>query len=342
MKNPDRHSQTGFPPMALSHLQNASERDWTALLEAARELENPCRCCPRQCGVNRARGERGFCGAATPARVTKAFITYGEEEFLNPAYMLYFSHCNLRCAYCSQAHAIQPDFAGGEPCRPAAVAADIDAAFAHGDITSLQILGGEPGCSLSAAIAVLAELKSAVPIVWNSNLCLTETALELVDACVDFHVADLKFGDQAECAETLCGFPSYWPTVTRNLRKITPERLLIRHLPLGGHIDCCTRKVVDFIRREMPRVPVSFHTLIPDPASRTRSLTGQEQRALDDMVKTAGLRRLYATLCDSPATGRRQSFVSEIVIRKDGAVLAQDLSEPVRNLLSNFNLRPPA
>jgi len=310
--------------------------DWPALLATARELENPCNCCCRHCGARRHEGERGYCGATSSARVTKAFVTYGEEAFLNPASMLYFAHCDLRCAYCSNADAIRDDFTGGAPADPTVLAAAIDDAFRAGKITSLQILGGEPTCSLSSALAVIAGLRSAVPVVWNSNFCFTPAALALLDRVVDFYVADLKFGND-RCARELCDLDHYWPTVTANLRRVDPARLLVRHLPLGGHGDCCCKPVIDFLRRELPRVPVSFHQLIPDAAGRTRCLRDDEWHRLDQLVAQAGLKRLYADFCLRDDESAAHAFVSEIVIRKDGSVMVQDLSAPLRNLLRTLH-----
>lgn len=329
-----------FPAAAQPFLRQRADRpgadEWPALLAAARELENPCHCCCRHCGARRHEGERGYCGATTAARVTKAFVTYGEEAFLNPAFMLYFAHCNLRCAYCSNADAIRDDFTGGTPADAAALAKTVDDAFHAGKITSLQILGGEPSCSLANALAVIAHIRSAVPVVWNSNFCFTPTALALLTRVVDFHVADLKFGND-RCAHDLCGLDHYWPTVTANLRRVDPARLLLRHLPLGGHGDCCSKAVIDFMQRELPQVPVSFHQLVPDAAGRCRCLSDDEWRRLDQLVAQAGLQRFHADFCLRDDDSAAHSFVSEIVIRKDGSVMVQDLSAPLSKILRTLH-----
>lgn len=323
-------------PILTPNGKRPNPPDWPALLAAARALEAPCRCCCRQCGARRDHGERGFCGAGSDARVSKFFITYGEEAFLNPAQMLYFCHCNLRCAYCSNAESCEPDFHGGQPANPAALAAAIDTAYDSGHITALQIVGGEPSCSLSGAMAVLSRLKSPVPKVWNSNFCFTPEVFELLEQVIDFYVADLKFGD-GRCAKDLCGLDQYWSTVTGNLRRVDPDRLLVRHLPLGGHGDCCTQRVISVMQHELPGVPISFHQLLPDPAGITHCLSPDEWLALDRLAQQAGLNRRYADFCLQEDNLANQSFVSEIIIRKDGTVLAQDLSAPVRNLLRGLH-----
>ena len=58
---------------------------------------NPCRLCPRQCGV--PRGE-GYCGAADGLEVASVCVHRGEEPPLNPIVNIFFAHCNLQCIYC--------------------------------------------------------------------------------------------------------------------------------------------------------------------------------------------------------------------------------------------------
>ena len=65
-----------------------------------------CRLCPRECGVNRAVGETGFCGCPDTALVAKTMRHMWEEPVLagsGGSGALFFGGCTLGCKYCQNA-----------------------------------------------------------------------------------------------------------------------------------------------------------------------------------------------------------------------------------------------
>src|SRR5512146_3523314 len=92
----------------------------------AESLLCSCCLCERRCGVDRTRGEVGACGVGAASTAYLEDVLWGEEEFLTPSYALFFSGCNLRCAFCyAEAHNLAP--AAGRPVEPAEVAARVRA-----------------------------------------------------------------------------------------------------------------------------------------------------------------------------------------------------------------------
>jgi putative pyruvate formate lyase activating enzyme len=65
------------------------------------------------------------------------------------------------------------------------------------------------------------------------------------------YVADFKFGND-HCAERIAGVERYLEVVQRNLL-IAADRggLIVRHLLLPGHFDCCYRPIVCWMRENM-------------------------------------------------------------------------------------------
>ncbi|MFC1946724.1 radical SAM protein [Chloroflexota bacterium] len=62
-----------------------------------------CDICPRNCGVNRLDGERGFCNSAYLPAVSSAIAHQGEEPVLSGTRgsgTIFFGNCNLRCVFC--------------------------------------------------------------------------------------------------------------------------------------------------------------------------------------------------------------------------------------------------
>jgi putative pyruvate formate lyase activating enzyme len=75
---------------------------------------------------------------------------------------------------------------------------------------------------------------------------------------VDIHVADFKFGNDA-CAERIAGVPRYMATVGRNLlRARVSAELIVRHLLLPGHFECCFLPVAGWLAEHLPSVPFSI------------------------------------------------------------------------------------
>ena len=67
------------------------------------ELFNKCNICPRECNVNRNKGEIGYCGASNKIKIGGYHLHMWEEPIItgkNGSGTIFFSYCNLRCIYC--------------------------------------------------------------------------------------------------------------------------------------------------------------------------------------------------------------------------------------------------
>ena len=215
-----------------------------------------CLLCEHRCGCDRTAGEGSRCGASDRARVFRHRVEYGEELELVPSHLFYLSGCNLRCVFCI----------GGsnatDPRRGRLLTADfLSRAVSwgrHQGARNIQWVGGEPTIHVPAILEVMARSGDLPPVVWKSNLYATDESLRLLEGIVDVYVADFKFGNDA-CAKRICGAEEYLKTVTRNLRIVAVQGdLIIRHLLLPGHFDCCYRPMVDWIAEEMPRAKLSI------------------------------------------------------------------------------------
>lgn len=219
----------------------------------ARRMLASCRLCAHDCKVDR-RERRGYCGTG-PARVASQFVHMGEEEMLVPSYTVFFAGCNLRCVFC-QNHDIstRPD-AGVEVPAPE-MAASIGKARARG-VRNINWVGGDPAPDLHYVLEVLAQAEASVAQVWNSNMYLSKEAMSLLDGTMDVHLTDLKFGND-DCALRLCGASEYMKVVTRNHMAAASQcEVIVRHLMLPGHLECCTVPVLDWLAENLPGAPVN-------------------------------------------------------------------------------------
>jgi len=224
----------------------------------ARQMVHRCELCEHRCGVDRVAGQRGFCGADTIARVWRYWVDYAEELPLVPSLLVYLSGCDLRCDFCiSESQAFDPR--QGLPLTSEWLDDVLDWGLTQGART-LQWIGGEPTIHAPAILEVLAGCRRRLPIVWKSDFFGTPETWRLLDGVVDLYVADFKFGNDA-CAQRIAGVPRYFDVVTRNLADVASRGpLIVRHLLLPGHRECCLQPILAWLRQYLPRVPLSIRT----------------------------------------------------------------------------------
>jgi putative pyruvate formate lyase activating enzyme len=263
-------------------------------LERARGHYRSCRLCEHQCGADREAGERGPCKAGTEARVYKHRVEYGEEWELVPSHLFYLSGCDLRCAFCvAGVNAFDPR--RGRPLTAEFLAEAVDCGRAEGTRT-LQWVGGEPTVHLPAILEAMAGCVGLPPVVWKSDFHGTREAFALLEGVVDVYLADFKFGDDA-CARRIAGVENYLAIVTRNLFTAAAQGdLIVRHLLLPGHLDCCFRPIVAWLRANMPDAKFSVRDgYLPSwqadrHAELARPLARGEGERARDLAIHAGLR----------------------------------------------------
>jgi putative pyruvate formate lyase activating enzyme len=233
-------------------------------IELADRVLDACDLCPHHCRVNRNQGETGFCGVAAEAAVHWEGILYAEEIELVPSHEIFLSGCTMRCAFCfSHEHITRP--MSGSRMAPAEIAACISHRHTDG-ATNVNLVGGEPTVHIPTVLRALRDLDAPVPVVWNSNMYATEAAMKLLDGVVDLFLGDIHFGNPA-CAEKLGRIPEYLPSVQRAFRAASDSgaSVIIRHLMMPGHVECCARPAMEWAVREHPDVP--FHLMfqyVPD------------------------------------------------------------------------------
>ena len=222
-------------------------------LQRAQQQYRHCLLCEHRCGVDRAGGERGFCEATAEARVYRCRVECGEEIELIPSQLLYLSGCNLRCVFCiGESDAFDPQ--RGQLLTSQLLAAAAAAGLQRA-ARNIQWVGGEPTIHLPAVLAAIAGCDRSLPIVWKSNFYGTMEGFALLDGVVDVYVADLKFGNNT-CARQIAGVDDYMQIITRNLLLATRStRLIVRHLLLPGHLECCYRPIVDWMCEHLPAAP---------------------------------------------------------------------------------------
>lgn len=230
-------------------------------VELVRRMLKSCVFCERRCKVDRAAGERGFCRLDRTARVSSWFHHWGEEAPLigrGGSGTIFFSSCNLRCIFC-QNWDISTNPLSGIEVDPLTLARMAEVLRKEG-AANINYVGGEPTPNLHVIVESLRHLKVNVPLLWNSNMyCSTETMTILAEL-IDIWLPDFKYGND-ECAVRLSGAPGYFAFATRNHRlayEASSGNMIIRHLVLPGHLECCTKPILEWIARNTPRALVNI------------------------------------------------------------------------------------
>ncbi|MBD3388123.1 MAG: 4Fe-4S cluster-binding domain-containing protein [Candidatus Altiarchaeales archaeon] len=209
--------------------------------EAASAILGLCNLCERRCGSNRAAGERGYCGVLEP-RISSEFIHLGEEPEIVPSHTIFLTGCTFKCVFC-QNWDISQSPGGGTVVHPGRMADIISSSQG----VNVNWVGGDPAPSLPYVLEVLSKVGRSIPQIWNSNMYLSEESMGLLDGVVDVYLTDFKYGND-DCAMELSDAPRYWSVTTGNhILARDQAELVIRHLVMPGHLECCTKPVLHWI-----------------------------------------------------------------------------------------------
>lgn len=224
----------------------------------ARVMLADCHFCAHHCGVNRLAGAGGPCHAGAETRFFSAQVEVSDELELIPTFAIALSGCDLRCDFCITGDSSWNARAGinfnaGEMAERAR------AALQSGTRT-VMVLGGEPTIHLPAALELVAALPDSARLVWKTNAHGSAEARELLDGMFDVWLADFKFGNDA-CAQRLARVPNYRRVVEENLIWANGHsELIVRHLLMPGHVECCWRPVAEWLAENLPGVKVNLRS----------------------------------------------------------------------------------
>jgi putative pyruvate formate lyase activating enzyme len=213
---------------------------------------------------------------------------------LLPTFAIALSGCDLRCSFCITG-AESWNACAGESFFAATLAAKAEAAWDNGART-VMILGGEPTIHLPAALEIVAALPPAMRLVWKTNAHATARARALLDGMFDVWLADYKFGDD-DCAMRLAKAPHYQQVVRENLVWAgCHSELIVRHLLMPGHVDCCWEPIARWLAAELPFAKVSLRDgfwpawqAAKHPELR-RPMAARETNRAWDLARSYGLR----------------------------------------------------
>lgn len=236
-------------------------------VEEAYAIFEKCQLCPRMCGVNRKKGERGFCRAPLKVVVYSAAPHFGEEKSVvgqNGSGTIFFSNCNLRCIFC-QNWPIAHEGRGRE--------------ITDEDLADRMLYLQKIGChnvNLVTPTHVMPNILNAtrialkkglqIPLFYNTSGYERVEILKILDGIVDIYKPDVKYMDSDKAEKYSAGAKDYPEVVKKAVLEmhrqvgvhqmdhqgIALRGVMIRHLVMPNRV-AGTEKFVRWVAEALPK-----------------------------------------------------------------------------------------
>ena len=233
-------------------------------LKEAFALLKSCRLCPRECGVDRLKGETGVCGMGPHPAVSSDNLHHGEEPPISGyrgSGTIFLTGCNLGCIFC-QNYPISHLRNGNVVKLPGLVnmMLRLQKAGAH-NINFVTPTHFAP--QLMCALLIAYRIGLGIPVVYNCGGYESLEMLRLWDGIIDIYMPDMKYSDPTMSDKYSSA--SDYPEVNRvavkemfrqvgdlklDVEGIAQTGLLIRHLVLPENI-AGSKEIIRFIAEEL-------------------------------------------------------------------------------------------
>ena len=270
-----------------------------------------CGLCPRACGVDRTRGERGACRMTSRLVLARAALHHWEEPCISGTAgsgTVFFSGCPLGCVYC-QNHEIADGSHGlaVDDGRLEEIFFELRDAGAH-NINLVTPTHFAP--TVAKAIRRARDAGFALPFVCNTSGYESTETLRALDGLIDIYLTDLRYARPATAA-AYSHAPDY-PAVARaalaemvrqtgaatfDERGLMTRGTIVRILLLPGHLPDAKLSLLHLAKHYRDTVWVSLmqqYTPPPDmPAPLDRRVTREAYDALVRYAETLGFEHAY-------------------------------------------------
>jgi len=241
-------------------------------VEQAMKILSCCTLCPRKCGVDRLKGEKGVCRGGNQLEIASFGPHYGEELPISGnrgAGAIFFSHCALRCCFC-QNYQISQEGTGSRETEKSL--ADMMMELQKRGCHNIDLVTPTHYVPfILKAVSLAAEKGLQVPLIYNCSGYESVETLRLLDGIMDLYLPDWKYGEN-KIAEQYSNAPDY-PLICRAAIRemyrqvgdlqvdeagIARKGIIVRHLMLPNHLSN-TRRVISLLAGTLsPAVRISL------------------------------------------------------------------------------------
>lgn len=218
--------------------------------EMIQKIYEKCTLCPRNCGVNRLRGQKGYCRANGEMLIARAALHMWEEPCISGkegSGAVFFSGCSMGCIFCQNA-----EISGGRTGKMVSVEhlAEIFLNLQEQQANNINLVtAGHYVLQVREALILAKEKGLKIPIVYNSSGYEKKETLQLLEGLVDVYLPDFKYMNEKLAKEY--SNASDYPEVAKQAiaemvrqvgeatfdeRGIMQKGVIVRHLMLPGEL----------------------------------------------------------------------------------------------------------
>lgn len=228
--------------------------------EELQTMLKECHLCPRNCGVDRLAGQKGFCGVDAGIMVARAALHMWEEPCISGkegSGAVFFSGCSLGCVFC-QNRTISKGQSGKVITVEHLAELFLDLQAQKANNINL-VTAGHFLPQVRDALILAKEQGLTIPVVYNSSGYEKAEMLRYLEGLVDIYLPDLKYLE-ADLAGKYSHAKDYPEVAMKALEEMvrqvrTPEfdergmmkkGVIVRHLLLPGHVRN-SKKVLEYL-----------------------------------------------------------------------------------------------
>jgi Uncharacterized Fe-S protein PflX, homolog of pyruvate formate lyase activating proteins len=290
-----------------------TDREFEEKIEALFDKLKSCSICPRNCKVDRTKGQLGYCKTGFLPFVSSYGPHFGEESVLvgfNGSGTIFFTSCNLGCIFC-QNYEISQLRIGDE--------------ISFEDLARIMIKLQQLGChninlvspthqipQIVKSLKIARSMGLKIPIVYNTNAYDSVETLKILEGIIDIYMPDAKYSDN-NVARELSDAPSYFEVMKEAIKEmqrqvgdlllngngIAVRGLIVRHLVLPNEL-AGSELIFKFLSQSVSKNvflnimdqyrPCFKATLHP---KLSRRITKEEFKEAVKLAKKYGLTRIY-------------------------------------------------
>jgi putative pyruvate formate lyase activating enzyme len=234
-----------------------------------------CDICPRECGVNRLEGERGFCHSAYSPIVSSFCAHHGEEPVLSGkrgSGTIFFGNCNLRCVYC-QNYQISQDYKAQQRNETGVHTLAEHMLYLQDRLGCHNINFVSPSHFVPQIVWAFFEavpMGLKLPLVYNTSSYDSLETLRELDGIIDIYLADLRYASN-KWSKKFSQAPDYVERSRAAIKEMyrqvgnlavddegaAREGLIIRHLILPGRLAGSEDSLKWLAQEVSPEVAIS-------------------------------------------------------------------------------------
>ena len=242
------------------------------------QLMEKCSLCPRNCGVNRLKGETGACRTAKDFKVASINLHFGEEPPISGekgSGTIFFTNCNLACVFCQNYPISQ---LGNGNSITSEKLADKMIDLQNKGANNINLVTPTHVYPMVAETIFIAKQKGLkIPILSNCGGYESKQVLELMEPFIDIYMPDMKYSsnEKAKKYSKIINYVENNRTAIKEMYRqkgilkfddngLATKGILIRHLVLPNNI-AGSKQTFEFVANEISAdtymsVMAQYHT----------------------------------------------------------------------------------